>query len=430
MKDQRRWVRVASAAVVISGLVGACGSSGKTASNTTTTAPSTAPSTATSPTSASSGTGSGAANSSLSPVTVGWVANDAGTLAQPGSTDAALAATKYINAELGGINGHPMKLETCSVGLDSASNQQCGQKFANDSSVQMAVEGPVFNASAFYSAMTPSNKPIVGTVAISEADLTSSAFIWSSGQTVNSAYGLLAKKIIPNLSSVGVIELEGTTAAPALFYLKQGLGPSVKVNSVSISPTSSDLTGAINQLGKVQLYVLSVTGPIQLEAATAIQSFNPGTPVITTQDLGLTALQQPSATNNWYFVDTQKAAAQGSTDPDITTFLAQYPKYGDATKYLHDPWASADWGLILTVQSILSKVGASNLSASSITSALKAFTGPVVMGPQSVSCPGTVYASLCTGVAFAYQVKNGQTFQYAPLPQIDVAPLNLKPVSS
>ena len=227
------------------------------------------------------------------------------------------------------------------------------------------MEGPVFNASAFYSAMSGSNKPIVGTVAISEADLTSSAFIWSSGQTVNSAYGLLAKKIIPNLTSVGVIELQGTTAAPALYYLKQGLGPNVKVSSVNIDPTSSDLTGAINQLGKVQLYVLSVTGPIQLEAASAIQSYAPGTPVITTQDLGLTALQQPSETNNWFFVDTQKAAAEGLNGCRCnhvfwpSTRSTEMPKSTCTTR-----GPPADWGLILTVQSVLSKAGGSSLSAS------------------------------------------------------------------
>ncbi len=425
MRDISRWARVASATVVVCGLAAACGSSSKTASS--------ASNTTTSPSPASSGsggsTGSGAANSSLSPVTIGWVANDQGTLAQPASTDAALAATKYINAQLGGVDGHPLKLETCSVGLDSASNQQCGQQFANDS-VDMVVEGPVFNASAFYSAMSASKKPIVGTVAISQADLTSNAFIWSSGQTVNAAYGLLAKKVVPNLTSVGVIELEGTTAAPALYYLKQGLGPNVTVKSVNVNPTSSDLTGAINQLGKVQLYVLSVTGPIQLEAASAIQSYAPGTPVITTQDLGLIAAQQPSETNNWYFVDTQKAAAVDSTDPQVKTFLANYPKYGDAAKYLNDPWASADWGLILTVQSVLAKAGAGNLSPASVTSALQAFTGPVIMGPDTVKCPGTVYASLCTGVAFAYQVKNGKTYTATAYPTIDVAPLNLKPVGS
>ena len=47
-----------------------------------------------------------------------------------------------------------------------------------------------------------------------------------------------------------------------------------------------------------------------------------------------------------------------------------------------------------------------------------------------MKCPGSVYASLCTGEAFAYQVKNGKTFVYTPYPVIDVAPLNLKPVSS
>src|SRR5512146_1236513 len=59
--------------------------------------------------------GSGKANASLSPVTIGWVNEQGGPPSQtfPQATLAAQATVKFINAELGGVHGHPVQLSTC-----------------------------------------------------------------------------------------------------------------------------------------------------------------------------------------------------------------------------------------------------------------------------------------------------------------------------
>ena len=58
----------------------------------------------------------GAANSSLPPVTIGFVNQQGGSQAiGPLATTGAQIAVKYINTELGGIGGHPLKLSTCFI---------------------------------------------------------------------------------------------------------------------------------------------------------------------------------------------------------------------------------------------------------------------------------------------------------------------------
>jgi branched-chain amino acid transport system substrate-binding protein len=58
----------------------------------------------------------GAADSSKSPIVIGFVnqqggANDVG----PGATDGAKLAVDYVNKYAGGIDGHPLELHTCFI---------------------------------------------------------------------------------------------------------------------------------------------------------------------------------------------------------------------------------------------------------------------------------------------------------------------------
>ena len=43
---------------------------------------------------------------------------------------------KYINEELGGIDGHPVALHTCFTSTTEEQGQTCGQKMSNDRAVQ------------------------------------------------------------------------------------------------------------------------------------------------------------------------------------------------------------------------------------------------------------------------------------------------------
>ncbi|MGH3282390.1 MAG: hypothetical protein ACRDNW_25090, partial [Trebonia sp.] len=81
---------------------------------------------------------SGAANSSLSPVTIGWVNEQGGQPNQsfPEATRAAKAAVKFINAKLGGVHGHPVKLSTCFIAGVEAQGTTCGDQMVNTKGVE------------------------------------------------------------------------------------------------------------------------------------------------------------------------------------------------------------------------------------------------------------------------------------------------------
>src|ERR1700761_7337973 len=86
---------------------------------------------------------SGAASSSLAPVTIGYM-NEQGDANPPGelSTSGAELAVNYINTKLGGVDGHPLKLDTCFTTTE-AQGGTCADQFLADKSLPLVATGGV-----------------------------------------------------------------------------------------------------------------------------------------------------------------------------------------------------------------------------------------------------------------------------------------------
>lgn len=181
-----RWPLTALAVLALAVVVAACGSSGSTTTQSTTTASSTPASTpSTTPTSTTGGLGaasvtnylnytqgkSGPANNSLSPVQVGWVNQQGGQVVIGGlATAGAEFAVKYINAELGGIDGHPLKLDTCYIASTEQEGTTCAQQFVANKAMSVIDAGAVATGIApFYSTLA-GQKPVIVGVSVTPVD--------------------------------------------------------------------------------------------------------------------------------------------------------------------------------------------------------------------------------------------------------------------
>ncbi|MET0447281.1 MAG: ABC transporter substrate-binding protein [Aeromicrobium sp.] len=145
------------------------------------------------------------------PIVIGVQSMDAGPAAFPQNTYGAEAAEHYINNELGGIDGRPIKLDICS----GDSTPETGVKCANDF---VASDVPVvFDAydGASMGAMTPILKsaaiPIVGTLAgqgVAESADYGTAFYFS-GPLETSALGMVTvlNKLGKKTASLAVQDL-------------------------------------------------------------------------------------------------------------------------------------------------------------------------------------------------------------------------------
>src|SRR4051812_14712220 len=116
------------------------------------------------------------------PVTIGVQSLDTGAVGYPQNTYGAKAAEWYVNNKLGGINGHPLKLDICSGDGTPETGVSCANHFVSTNApvVFDAYDGTSIGA------MTPilseAKVPIVGTLAgqgVAEAAPYGTAFYFS-----------------------------------------------------------------------------------------------------------------------------------------------------------------------------------------------------------------------------------------------------------
>ena len=172
-----RSVLATGAALVAAVVVAACGGDSGTGSSSTAAASSAAAATTAAATTAAdpalasavkvygefTGGTAGAANSSQTPVTIGFVNDEGGIPSFPEGSVAADAAVAFINEQLGGVAGHPVALVKCLVAGQEEQGQGCAQQFLGDSSIKAVVEdSQVVGAGAFHKTLAGKLPTIIG----------------------------------------------------------------------------------------------------------------------------------------------------------------------------------------------------------------------------------------------------------------------------
>lgn len=84
-----------------------------------------------------------AADPSLSPVVVGFHNLEGGAVSLPELRESFEAGVEYVNSQLGGINGHPMEVNSCNVDFTPETSINCANKFV-DENVVVSVTGADF----------------------------------------------------------------------------------------------------------------------------------------------------------------------------------------------------------------------------------------------------------------------------------------------
>ena len=184
----RRLSRIGFAAVAAALLAAAGCSSSSSSSSTSVITPT--PGTSSTAAPASAGTGgqgaqsvtnyltyvggtAGPANSSLPPVYIGYVNQQGGpTAVGLLATAGAQMAVKYANAELGGMDGHPIQLVTCFIASAEEEGTTCAQKFLADTKIDVVNMGGVaIGVQSFFSTLHGS-LPVIDGVAATPIDTT------------------------------------------------------------------------------------------------------------------------------------------------------------------------------------------------------------------------------------------------------------------
>jgi branched-chain amino acid transport system substrate-binding protein len=417
LSHTHRWLVRAATVAVAAVAIAACGSSNNSATKTSAPAAATTTSAATSsapagPTSTAAGTGAGGAgaqavtdylkyvdgkagkaDSSLPPVTIGWINQQGGQQAiGPLATAGAEMAVKYINAELGGVDGHPLALKTCFITSAEEEGKTCAQQLLADKSVQVIDEGAVaIGIQSFYSTIAGA-KPVIVGVAVTPVDSVQKNAVIMFGDVTHvlGPFGTYATQVLhaktaalvyPNISGI-------TDGATAIYNSLKSAGVSVK--KVAYDESSTDLIGPLTSAG-----ASSADMVIPYSDSSGCVNLAKGL-----KQLGITDAKKivsaPLCLNG------QVAAGLGGDFP-IWTYAIASSLYGDPTdpgmapymkvaaKYstpanAPDPWNIVSFAQVLTTARYLNQLGYGKATPDNILAKAKAFTGPVALGAPSLAC--------------------------------------------
>jgi branched-chain amino acid transport system substrate-binding protein len=407
----RRWTAIAFAACMVAGIA-ACSSASSSSSSSTpaSTSASAAPSASsagTSPASAYSGSvtnytqyvgGSGAANSSLAPVTIGWVEEQGGPPNEsfPQATAAAEATVKYINSSLGGVHGHPVKLSQCYIAGVEAQGTTCGDQMVNTKGVEAIVEGidAVGNAS-MYGVVNGTIPTLVGVSADSADNTGKNVFeLEGSGTSATVAFGPFLRKEYPSDKTVAIAYQNIPGATP----ISQAIEASAKASGFTVtmipySATATDLVAQATQMEQAQIQVPDCGFVDCPEMAKAMNEIGDTTKPALSVPLwnSLPGAAYPGGDLPKWLVGEATANLETQADPGVAAYYKTIEAAGLSAADTANAFSGVAFGSLLFAVKMMNEIPYSSLSPSAITAKIKSYTGPLPLGPTAINCTGSLY---------------------------------------
>ncbi len=388
----------------------ACGSSSSSSSSTASSSAGGSSSSSTSTPASTSGSGgagsksvtdylsyiggkAGPADKSLPPVTIGFV-NQQGGQQQIGplATNGAQIAVKYINTELGGIDGHPLVLKTCFIRSAEEEGTTCGQQFLANKSISVIDEGAVAIGDQSFQSTIGATKPVIVGVAVTPIDAAkpSNIVLFGDATHVLGPFGTYAQQVLhaktaalvyPNIAGI-------TQGATAIADGLQKVG--IKVKKVGYDESQTDLIGPLTSAGATSADLVipysDSSGCVNL-AKGLKQLGITDTKKILSAPLCLNGLVAAGLGGDfpiWTYAIASSLYGD-PTDPGMPAYMKVMAKYGTPA-VAPDPWVIVTFGQILTTARFLNELGYGHITPQAILQKAKAFKGPVALGAPSLDC--------------------------------------------
>jgi branched-chain amino acid transport system substrate-binding protein len=336
----------------------------------------------------------GKANPKLSPIRIGWVNNQGGSVVPvgPTATEAADFAVSWINRYGGGIGGHPLKLDKCFVKNAEEEGLKCGQKFLNDPGISAIAYGGVATGANTIGSTVAGKKPIVAGFSLSASDVTQpNTYIFFAAANFGLyGWGTFGHDVLKAKTNA-VIYPQGTgftQIAAAVKEASESVG--IKTTLVGFNPNATDLLGALTAAGAGSADMVS---PILVSQGNCVAAqrgldqlhVDPGKvvgffPCIETQLKDAYGGDFPK----WWYGQAQSGDVL-LDNPTGRAYRKALAAIGRLSKF-RDVWYSGMFGEIMTVALFLNKLGPDKITPAGIAKLAKAFQGPLLLGGPVVFC--------------------------------------------
>ncbi len=349
----------------------------------------------------------GAANPKKSPISIGWVSDETAITGHPGNTAGVKAAVALINKNLGGIDGHPVKLVSCFITTSDSQGASCAEQMLNNSSVKVVAEGELLTGEASFIGTMAGQKPVIG-VFTQPSVTTQNAYYLDGGipsQLASVTY--IAKSLkAKNVAVIGP-NLPGVSSALAMFkMLFQVLG--VNSTVVEYPSSSTDVETAIaaaNAQSSDAIFLATSTTGECIAVAKAFQELGITKPVVSLSDCTEQAVKSSLGDYpKWYYVFTSpNPLAAHSATSQTATFDAAMAAYSNP-KLVNSGFAPLTFGTILTIAKWIKQLGV-NFTSADIAKTAAAFTGPMFLGDPNIKFGVPPFTAIGSIRALFYQLQ-------------------------
>jgi branched-chain amino acid transport system substrate-binding protein len=335
----------------------------------------------------------GPANSSLPPVYIGYVNQQGGpTAVGLLATAGAQMAVNYANAQLGGVDGHPIKLVTCFIASAEEEGTVCAQKFLANKNVHVVEMGGVaIGVQSFYATLG-SAIPVIDGVAATPIDAVqkNAVILFGDATHVLAPLGTYARDVLHAKTVAIVYPSDNAGIAVGAAAVKAGMvAAGLSVKAVGYPETQTDLTSVLTAAGAQTADLVvpysDTAGCVNLaKSLTTLGITDPKKILSAPLCLNGQVIQGLGDFPHWTY-SIASSNFGDTTDPGMPAYEAVAAKYSTPADE-SDPWNIVDFGQTLTTIKIMNQVGYANLSPAAILAAAKAFKGPQALGAPALDC--------------------------------------------
>ncbi|WP_181779483.1 ABC transporter substrate-binding protein [Pseudonocardia pini] len=351
----------------------------------------------------------GPADPSLPPVVIGYANQQGGPVALPEATFGAEAAVEYVNAELGGIGGHPVKLSSCYIVGQAAEGQRCGQQFVNDPATKAVVLGAVLTGNSALYDTVGGRLPVLGGMSASPADLSAPNTTFLYGSATAGFSSVLAYARSKGMRSVTILMDTSTAGFGGPLIQAAAAATGIEVRPAVYQVGSSDLLGPLAAAGVQSSDALAVFSQTNecVKVQSALRQLSLGDkPILASSNCIDRSVEEAFGDYaTWsYSVPINPANV---ADPEVALYLQKFAEYGggDTTP---GGFAALAFGTMMTTVKMLNSAGGQAATPDAVTAALRSFSGPMYLGPEKMTCGAVAgQPTSCSDVLTVQTYKGG-----------------------
>jgi branched-chain amino acid transport system substrate-binding protein len=334
--------------------------------------------------------GKGKANPNLAPVKIGFINGQGGPVQFnfPQATSVIRAGVKMVNAELGGINRHPLQLSECFWAQAEEEGIRCGQQMVNDK-VKTIIFGFVTVPNQAIFATVRGTIPVTGVITSSPADTTAkNAYFLNGSQTTGiGAFGTYTKRHFPKVKTTTVVYPDSPGAITAAAAVRTGLRQvGVKVTMIAVPALATDLIGPATQAARSDMIVAALGFTTCVPFARALDQLRYSKPVMSTPICTFIPKGAYAGGDlpKWVYGIVQTLV--NKPGPQSNLYLKKGLQYGTNVPDMLWVFSEGAWETLLATVKIMNAIPYSKLSNARIAAGFKAFRGPTILGPPNVAC--------------------------------------------